>query len=92
VTGWAIEDGASSDEEAHNLYNKLEKSVLPLYYRNRAEWNALMGTTIAHNGSFFNTQRMLQQYLVNAYYPEKEQHFSADELEKAFARQLNDLK
>ena len=92
VTGWAIEDGANSEDEACNLYNKLEKAVLPLYYQKREEWNALMGTTIAHNGSFFNTQRMLQQYLVNAYYPEKEQHFSADELEKAFARQLNDLK
>jgi starch phosphorylase len=91
VTGWAIEDGASSEEEAHNLYSKLEKAVLPLYYQRRPEWNALMGTTIAHNGSFFNTQRMLQQYLVNAYYPEGEQHFSAEELEKAFARQIEGL-
>ena len=92
VTGWAIEDGASSEDEAHHLYNKLEKAVLPLYYQKRDEWNAMMATTIAHNGSFFNTQRMLQQYLVNAYYPEKEQHFSADELEKAFARQIDEVK
>jgi starch phosphorylase len=86
VTGWAIEDGASADEEAHNLYGKLENTILPLYYNQREKWNTLMGTTIAHNGSFFNTQRMLQQYLVNAYYPERELHFSAEELEKAFAR------
>ena len=91
VTGWAIEDGANAQQEAESLYNKLEKTVLPLYYQRRNDWNAMMGTTIAHNGSFFNTQRMLQQYLVNAYYPEKEQHFSAEELEKAFARQINEL-
>jgi hypothetical protein len=29
---------------------------------------------------------MLQQYLVNAYYPEKEIRCSVEELEKAFAR------
>ena len=92
VTGWAIEDSASSEQEAENLYSKLEKAVLPLYYQKRDEWNTMMGTTIAHNGSFFNTQRMLQQYLVNAYYPEKEQHFSAEELEKAFARQIDEMK
>ena len=90
VTGWAIEDGADSGAEAEHLYNKLEHAVLPLYYRNRSEWNALMGTTIAHNGSFFNTQRMLQQYLVNAYYPEKEHQYSAEELEKTYARQISE--
>jgi starch phosphorylase len=90
VTGWAIEDGASAEEEALNLYHKLETAVLPLYYRNRDEWNKLMGTCIAQNGSFFNTQRMLQQYLVNAYYPEKEMRYSADELEKVFAKQVSD--
>ncbi len=90
VTGWAIEDGAGSEQEAEHLYNKLEKAVLPLYYHNRAEWNTLMGTAIAHNGSFFNTQRMLQQYLVNAYYPEKEHQYSAAELEKTYARQIAD--
>lgn len=84
VTGWAIEDGASAEEEALHLYTKLENAVLPLYTQHRADWNKLMGTSIAQNGSFFNTQRMLQQYLVNAYYPEKEIHCSADELEKTF--------
>jgi starch phosphorylase len=84
VTGWAIEDGQSAEEEALHLYAKLENAVLPLYTQHRAEWNKMMGTSIAQNGSFFNTQRMLQQYLVNAYYPEKEIHCSAEELEKTF--------
>ena len=90
VTGWAIEDGDSNEEEADHLYAKLENAVLPLYYRNRKEWNRMMGTCIANNGTFFNTQRMLQQYLVNAYYPEQEVHYSADVLEKSFARDASE--
>jgi starch phosphorylase len=30
-----------------------------------------MRSTIALNGSFFNTQRMLEQYILNAYFPER---------------------
>jgi starch phosphorylase len=28
-----------------------------------------MRTTVAYNGSFFNTNRMVKQYIRNAYYP-----------------------
>ena len=45
-----------------------------------------MQTTIAMNGSFFNTQRMLEQYVSNAYYPEKKASYSAMLLEQSFAR------
>jgi starch phosphorylase len=38
------------------------------------------------NGSFFNTQRMLEQYVSNAYYPEKKESYSAQMLEQSFAR------
>ena len=31
LTGWAIEDGANDEEEAHSLYTKLETAVVPLY-------------------------------------------------------------
>jgi starch phosphorylase len=30
-----------------------------------------MKTTLAYNGSYFNTNRMVKQYVRNAYYPEK---------------------
>ncbi len=30
-----------------------------------------MRSTMALNGSFFNTQRMLEQYVINAYFPER---------------------
>jgi starch phosphorylase len=31
-----------------------------------------MRSTIAINGSFFNSQRMISQYVANAYFPEEE--------------------
>ena len=68
-TGWAIEDGADDATEADNLYAKLENSVVALYNRGTEAWGKLMRTTIAYNGSFFNTNRMVKQYIRNAYYP-----------------------
>ena len=68
-TGWAIEDGADDLAEAENLYAKLEKSVVPLYLKSPEAWGNLMRTTVAYNGSFFNTNRMVKQYIRNAYYP-----------------------
>jgi starch phosphorylase len=86
VTGWAIEDHDRPEEEAASLYDKLESKILPLYYQNKQGWQKLMQTTIAMNGSFFNTQRMLEQYVSNAYYPEKKASYSAHLLEQSFAR------
>ena len=71
VTGWAIEDGANDAEEATNLYNKLENSAVPLYRDSQQNWARLMRTTLAFNGSYFNTNRMVKQYARNAYYPLK---------------------
>jgi len=71
VTGWAIEDGADDNQEANNLYNKLETSVVPLYLQAPEKWGQIMRTTLAFNGSYFNTNRMVKQYTRNAYYPVK---------------------
>ena len=71
VTGWAIEDGANDDEEAASLYTKLEKAVVPLYREAPQRWGCLMRTTLAFNGSYFNTNRMVKQYTRNSYYPVK---------------------
>ena len=68
-TGWAIEDGIDDAAEATSLYEKLEKAVVPLYLKSPEAWGKLMRTTIAYNGSFFNTNRMVKQYIRNAYYP-----------------------
>ena len=68
-TGWAIEDGSTDAEEAASLYTKLETAVVPLYLKAPEEWARLMRNTLAFNGSYFNTNRMVKQYTRNAYYP-----------------------
>jgi len=69
ITGWAIEDGADDREEAESLYRKLESAVVPLYLDAPEKWARMMRTTLAFNGSYFNTNRMVKQYNRNAYYP-----------------------
>ncbi|HZS98307.1 MAG TPA: alpha-glucan family phosphorylase [Terriglobales bacterium] len=70
ITGWAIgntdiiEDPAS---EVATLYDKLERQILPMFYGTPNRYTEVMRNAIALNGSFFNTQRMVQQYLANAY-------------------------
>jgi starch phosphorylase len=49
------------------LYDKLERTVLPLFYANRTQFIDVMRYAIALNGSFFTAQRMLQEYVVKAY-------------------------
>ncbi|MGC9223856.1 MAG: alpha-glucan family phosphorylase [Terracidiphilus sp.] len=71
VTGWAIEDGTDDAAEAISLYAKLETAVVPLYRDAEDKWTRLMKTTLAFNGSYFNTNRMVKQYTRNAYYPER---------------------
>lgn len=71
MTGWAIGDGPetaeSVDQEAASLYDKLQRIILPLYYGRPLAFAQIMRNAIALNGSFFNTQRMLSQYVANAY-------------------------
>jgi starch phosphorylase len=71
VTGWSIghDDNGPSDPavEAASLYEKLESLILPMFYGRPEAWQTVMRSTIALNGSFFNTQRMLRQYAQNAY-------------------------
>ena len=71
VTGWAIEDGENDEQEAQALYKKLETAVVPLYLQAPEKWARIMRTTLAFNGSYFNTNRMVKQYTRNAYYPVK---------------------
>jgi starch phosphorylase len=75
LTGWAIgADGHGADyvanakADSNALYDKLQDEVLPKFYRDHPGWIEIMRHTIALNGAFFNTQRMLQQYVLKAYY------------------------
>jgi len=74
VTGWAI-GGRTREQglidpaaDAFSLYEKLETIVVPAFYAQDGEFFDVMRHAIALNGSFFNTQRMLQQYVLKAYY------------------------
>jgi len=73
ITGWAInkdsKSGKSNDsEDGTSLLDQLENSVLPIYYQDRDRFISMMLHSIALNGSFFNSQRMLYQYVMNAYF------------------------
>jgi starch phosphorylase len=73
VTGWTIgEDGDpdQQNQELASLYGKLEKVILPMFYQQPKAYGAVMRSTIALSGSFFNTQRMVSQYVLNAYFPQ----------------------
>jgi starch phosphorylase len=45
-----------------------------------------MRMTIAHSGSFFNTNRMLEQYVSNAYRSERVLNYSLEALESVLAK------
>jgi len=74
ITGWSIgpekTDEAVSDDESdrNDLYHKLESWIIPKFYNDRDNWIRTMRSCIAINASFFNTNRMIQQYVLNAYF------------------------
>jgi glycogen phosphorylase len=75
VTGWAIgdekrqpEDESSGARDVTSLYDKLEGLIIPMFQLHRDRFVEVMRHAIAVNGSFFNTQRMLQQYVLSAYF------------------------
>jgi len=75
VTGWSIGERSGDARvagdrtlDALSLYQKMEQVILPMFYSNRDHFIEIMRHAIALNGSFFNTQRMLQQYVLRAYY------------------------
>ena len=72
-TGWAIEgdleahDNDANAADAAALYDKLESAILPLFYGNPDGYARVMRDAIAINGSYFNTQRAVEQYARIAY-------------------------
>jgi starch phosphorylase len=75
VTGWAIGgrnhtigSGCDNAKDAASLYDKLEQTVLPLFYANRDGFIEVMRNAITLNGSFFTTHRMMQEYVLKAYF------------------------
>ena len=70
VTGWAIGSSEVAEDpslEVAALYDKLEREIVPMFYGRPNRYSEVMRYTIALNASFFNTQRMVLQYISNAY-------------------------
>ena len=76
ITGWAIKPSADlgdrEEAEIASLYDKLERVILPMFYGRAPAFAEVMRSAIAVNGSFFNTQRMVSQYVSNAYSQDSE--------------------
>jgi len=75
ITGWSIGNGELhtsiteiNRSDADHLYNKLQKIIIPLYYQNKDRYIDIMRHTISVNASYFNTERMLNQYVTKAYF------------------------
>jgi len=70
VTGWSIGSSEVAEDpslEVAALYDKLEREIVPMFYGRPNRYSEVMRYTIALNASFFNTQRMVLQYISNAY-------------------------
>jgi starch phosphorylase len=75
ITGWSIghngrdtETERDTEQDASALFDKLESTIIPIYYNRPEQFRCIMSHCIALNGSFFNTQRMVQQYVLKAYF------------------------
>jgi starch phosphorylase len=75
VTGWSIGSSELAEDpsvEIAALYDKLEREIVPMFYGRPNRYTEIMRYAIALNGSFFNTQRMVLQYVSNAYKMQRE--------------------
>lgn len=75
VTGYSIgahpEDGVRPNadaEDIEDMYTKLEYLIIPRFENEHDRWVKMMRQSIAVNGSFFNTHRMVSQYVLSAYF------------------------
>lgn len=78
--GWALGDGREHPEpgwdaiEAEQLYRLLEQEIAPLFYSRDAqgiprEWVARMRASMSRLAPRFSSNRMLQEYVRDAYLP-----------------------
>ncbi len=70
-TGWAIghpsDDPADHAKDADDLYYKLEKVIMPTFYKDRDNWIRVMQNAIGKNAYYFNSHRMMRRYVTEAY-------------------------
>ena len=56
-----------AQKDAADLYDKLEKIIVPMYYSDRHTWVRMMLNAISKNAYYFNTHRMMRRYVTEAY-------------------------
>jgi starch phosphorylase len=75
-TGWSIGGpptetelpGSSDAADAADLYDKLERLIIPKYYdSNKSGWSRMMRNAISKNAYYFNSHRMMRRYVTEAY-------------------------
>ncbi|NWF76932.1 MAG: alpha-glucan family phosphorylase [Nitrospirae bacterium] len=74
-TGWSIGPIPSETilvdnmdtQDADDLYNKLERIIIPMFYENRHTWVRMMQNAIGKNAYYFNSHRMMRRYVTDAY-------------------------
>jgi starch phosphorylase len=95
--GWAIGAGEEytdlpyqDDIESRAIYDLLEQEIVPLFYNRSSDglprgWLSAMKRSIGGVCPFFNTSRMVQEYVEKCYWPSAERYhkLAADSLKKA---------
>jgi starch phosphorylase len=75
VTGWAIGphqgenvgDAERGYREVKDLYSKLEYLIIPTFYDDVDDWTSMMKNSIGKIAYYFNSHRMMQRYVTEAY-------------------------
>jgi starch phosphorylase len=95
--GWAIGAGEEytdltyqDDVESRAIYDLLEQEIVPLFYTRTSDglprgWLKMMKRSISSICPFFNTNRMVQEYVEKCYWPSAQRFamLTADGLKKA---------
>jgi starch phosphorylase len=95
--GWAIGAGEEytdltyqDDVESRAIYDLLEQEIVPLFYTRTSDglprgWLKMMKRSISCICPFFNTNRMVQEYVEKCYWPSAQRFamLTADGLKKA---------
>jgi starch phosphorylase len=95
--GWAIGAGEEYTDlgyqdqvESRAIYDLLEQEIVPMFYTRGGdgvprEWLRRMKRSISTNVPFFNTNRMVQQYVEICYWPSAQRYLrlAADNLKRA---------
>ncbi|MFT4244192.1 MAG: alpha-glucan family phosphorylase [Candidatus Woesearchaeota archaeon] len=73
IDGWAIESfkmngGGFPMYQYHDFITALRYKIIPMYYSdNKTSWVEEMKLSIGNSGSYFNTHRMVKEYLEKSY-------------------------